>query len=79
MTLKRFCAALAWLGTFAAGSRAQRAPRVPRVAYELAQPSAFRLFNGEWDKVHVVEVAQPRRLDARAARCSSGSTLVHPA
>jgi N-acyl-D-amino-acid deacylase len=27
---------------------------------ELAQPSAFRLFNGEWDKVHVVEVAQPR-------------------
>ena len=27
---------------------------------ELAAPSAFRLFNGEWDKVHVVEVAQPR-------------------
>jgi N-acyl-D-amino-acid deacylase len=30
------------------------------VRQELAQPSAFRLFNGEWDKVHVVEVAQPR-------------------
>ncbi|MCW5659229.1 MAG: amidohydrolase family protein [Burkholderiaceae bacterium] len=27
---------------------------------ELAKPSTFRLFNGEWDKVHVVEVAQPR-------------------
>jgi len=27
---------------------------------ELAAPSAFRLFNGEWDKVHVVEVTQPR-------------------
>jgi N-acyl-D-amino-acid deacylase len=27
---------------------------------ELAQASAFRLFNGEWDKVHVVEVAQSR-------------------
>ena len=25
---------------------------------ELAAPSAFRLFNGEWDKVHVVEVTQ---------------------
>lgn len=29
-----------------------------RVREELAQPSAFRLFNGEWDKVQVVEVAQ---------------------
>ncbi len=27
---------------------------------ELARPSAFRLFNGEWDKVHVVQVAQER-------------------
>lgn len=31
-----------------------------RVRDELARPSAFRLFNGEWDKVQVVEVAQPR-------------------
>jgi N-acyl-D-amino-acid deacylase len=30
------------------------------VRQELAEPSAFRLFNGEWEKVHVVEVAQPR-------------------
>jgi N-acyl-D-aspartate/D-glutamate deacylase len=37
---------------------------------ELAQPSAFRLFNGEWDKVHVVEVAQPRHreLEQRSVR-----------
>ncbi len=27
---------------------------------ELARPAIFRLFNGEWDKVQVVEVAQPR-------------------
>jgi N-acyl-D-aspartate/D-glutamate deacylase len=27
---------------------------------ELAAPSAFRLFNGEWDKVHVIEVTQAR-------------------
>ena len=27
---------------------------------ELASTSAFRLFNGEWDKVRVVEVVQPR-------------------
>ena len=37
---------------------------------ELAAPSAFRLFNGEWDKVHVVEVAQPRHreLEQRSVR-----------
>lgn len=29
------------------------------VRAELAQPAVFRLFNGEWDKVHVVEVAKP--------------------
>jgi len=28
------------------------------VRSELAQTAVFRLFNGEWDKVHVVEVAQ---------------------
>lgn len=28
------------------------------VRAELAQPATFRLFNGEWDKVHVVEVAR---------------------
>ncbi len=27
---------------------------------ELARPSTFRLFNGEWHKVHVVQVAQER-------------------
>ncbi|HSB25821.1 MAG TPA: amidohydrolase family protein [Burkholderiaceae bacterium] len=34
---------------------------------ELAQPSAFRLFNGEWHKVQVVEVAQTqhRELEQR--------------
>jgi N-acyl-D-amino-acid deacylase len=30
---------------------------------ELAAASAFRLFNGEWDKVHVVEAAQERHRD----------------
>ena len=40
------------------------------VRQELAKPSAFRLFNGEWDKVHVVEVAQPRHreLEQRSVR-----------
>ncbi len=33
------------------------------VRAELAQPSRFRLFNGEWQKVHVVEVAQERHRD----------------
>ena len=30
------------------------------VRAELASPAVFRLFNGEWDKVHVVEVVQQR-------------------
>ena len=30
-----------------------------RVRDEIAAPSTFRLFNGEWDKVQVVEVARP--------------------
>jgi len=30
------------------------------VRAELAAPAVFRLFNGEWDKVHVVEAAEPR-------------------
>jgi N-acyl-D-aspartate/D-glutamate deacylase len=40
------------------------------VRQELAEASAFRLFNGEWDKVHVVEVAQPRHreLEQRSMR-----------
>lgn len=33
------------------------------VRAELAAPSTFRLFNGEWDKVHVVEVTQERHRD----------------
>ncbi len=40
------------------------------VRAELAAPSAFRLFNAEWDKVMVVEVAQPqhRSLEQRSLR-----------
>lgn len=34
-----------------------------RVRDELAAPSAFRLFNGEWDKVQVVQVVQERHRD----------------
>lgn len=30
------------------------------VRAELASPATFRLFNGEWDKVHVVEVVDPK-------------------
>ena len=29
------------------------------VRAELAAPATFRLFNGEWDKVHVLEVMRP--------------------
>jgi N-acyl-D-amino-acid deacylase len=38
------------------------------VRAELAAPATFRLFNGEWSKVHVVEVAQPshRELEQRS-------------
>ena len=38
------------------------------VRAELASPAVFRLFNAEWDKVHVVEVAEPqhRALEQRS-------------
>ena len=38
------------------------------VRAELATPAKFRLFNGEWDKVHVVEVARAehRALEQRS-------------
>src|SRR5262245_29857500 len=40
------------------------------VRRELAQPSTFRLFNGEWDKGHVVEVtkAEHRDLEQRSVQ-----------
>ncbi len=51
------------------------------VRQELAQPSAFRLFNGEWDKVHVVEVAQPRHreLEQRSVRAIAAAPGQGPA
>ena len=39
------------------------------VRAELATPTTFRLFNGEWDKVQVVETARPD-----ASRATSSST-----
>ena len=52
-----------------AGARSRRARRsrpccatpssASGVRDEMAAPTTFRLFNGEWDKVQVVEVAQP--------------------
>ena len=38
---------------------AASAPRVKALRTELASSASFRLFNGEWDKVQVVEVARP--------------------
>ena len=49
--------------------RAKLAERAFRdaVRAEIAAPATFRLFNGEWDKVQVVETAKPehRRLEQR--------------
>ena len=53
------------------------------VRAELATPTTFRLFNGEWDKVQVVETARPEharyeqrshRRDRRRARAATRST-----
>ena len=38
------------------------------VRAELATPTTFRLFNSEWDKVHVVETTRPEHARARAAQ-----------
>jgi N-acyl-D-amino-acid deacylase len=40
---------------------------------ELAQPSAFRLFNGEWHKVQVVEVAQARHRELEQRNLSDAA------
>ncbi len=50
------------LGVQGAALRAVLADKAFRdaVRAELAAPAVFRLFNGEWDKVHVVEVTEPR-------------------
>jgi N-acyl-D-aspartate/D-glutamate deacylase len=45
-----------------------------KVRAEIAAPSTFRLFNGEWDKVHVVEVAQERH---RALEQRSIAAIAH--
>ena len=47
------------LGLSGAALKAKLAERAFRVAVraELAKPTTFRLFNNEWDKVHVVETA----------------------
>ena len=39
-----------------------------RCAQELASPAHFRLFNGEWDKVHVVETARAEHARSSTAR-----------
>ena len=55
------------------------------VRAELAMPTTFRLFNNEWDKVHVVETARPEhaRLEqrtiaeiAREAACDPLDTML---
>ena len=43
------------------------------VRAELRTPTTFRLFNNEWDKVHVVEVARARARRARAEAASPRS------
>ncbi|MEP7302316.1 MAG: amidohydrolase family protein [Caldimonas sp.] len=57
------------LGLSGDALKAKLADRAFRVAIraELATPTTFRLFNNEWDKVHVVETALPEhaRLEQR--------------
>jgi N-acyl-D-aspartate/D-glutamate deacylase len=58
------------MGLDAAAYRAKLAERAFREAVraEIGTPAKFRLFNGEWDKVNVVEVARPehRRYEQRS-------------
>jgi N-acyl-D-amino-acid deacylase len=47
---------------------------------EIASPAVFRLFNGEWDKVHVVEVSQAghRAFEHRSIAELAGEQQVDP-
>jgi len=50
------------------------------VRAELASPASFRLFNGEWDQVQVVEVSQPAHahMEQRTLAELAGAAARHP-
>lgn len=51
-----------------------------RVRKDLEEPVAVRLFNGEWDKLKVVEVNKPenRRLEGQTVKAAAEEAGVHP-
>ncbi len=51
-----------------------------RVRKDLEQPVAVRLFNGEWEKLKVVEVVKPenRRLEGQSVKSAAEEAGVHP-
>jgi N-acyl-D-aspartate/D-glutamate deacylase len=74
----------AWRPAMDAGTALDSVLRDPafrrRVKADLEVPVAVRLFNGEWDKLRVVEVARPehRHFEARSIDAIAADAGVHP-
>ncbi len=73
-----------WRPAMDAGERLQSLLKSPefraRVRKDLEQPVAVRLFNGEWDKLKVVEVAKPenRHLEGKSVQAAAEEAGVDP-
>jgi N-acyl-D-amino-acid deacylase len=73
-----------WRPAMDAGDRLQSLLRDPafraRVREDLEQPVAVRLFNGEWEKLRVVEVlkSENRHLEGRSVKKAAEEAGVHP-
>ena len=73
-----------WRPTMDAGNRLQSLLRDPefraRVRKDMEQPVAVRLFNGEWEKLKVVEVvkSENRRFEGQSVNTAAKEAGVHP-
>ncbi len=73
-----------WRPAMDAGDRLQSLLKSPefraRVRKDLEQPIAVRLFNGEWDKLKVVEVAKSknRQLEGKSVKAAAEEAGVDP-
>lgn len=74
----------AWRPAMDAGDEVQSLLRDPdfraRVRKDLEEPVAVRLFNGEWDKLKVVEAAKSenRRYEGQSIEAAAADAGVHP-
>ncbi len=73
-----------WRPAMDAGERLKSLLKNPefrsRVRKDLEEPVAVRLFNGEWEKLKIVEVVKPenRRLEGKSVKAAAEEAGAHP-